>query len=244
MLLDGGLRLRHPNLLLLPLPLANITLSFRERARSALTVDGRERREGGSTWDLCACYLAEHKAALSRWDLEHIWNRLSNLQCVSRPYSLGRRFLLTSASQIHFASEINLKSCTWRCSSISPFSLVLLKTWIQHYPTTLRTLVFEPLMTTYCKVDHFIVMAVFTLAQLILQLIHWYFTVGHFALNAICWTASPIWIQGAHLVKFLCLSLNELVSPQNYKNAILTVTQCQRDIISKDRSLNCTAGCR
>lgn len=168
MLLDGGLRLRHPNLLLLPLPLANITLSFRERARSALTVDGRERREGGSTWDLCACYLAEHKAALSRWDLEHIWNRLSNLQCVSRPYSLGRRFLLTSASQIHFASEINLKSCTWRCSSISPFSLVLLKTWIQHYPTTLRTLVFEPLMTTYCKVDHFIVMAVFTLAQLIL----------------------------------------------------------------------------
>lgn len=48
---------------------------------------------------------------------------------------------------------------------------------------------------------------------------------------------------GSH-TGFVGYYLNELVSTLNYKDSILTVTQCQSDIISKDWALNCTAGCR
>lgn len=78
---DGGLRLGLAGLWLLCW--ANITLSYWERARKLLSLGGRKRmgvRSGPQR-----VLPSRAQSSSFTWDLERIWNRLSNPPCVSLP---------------------------------------------------------------------------------------------------------------------------------------------------------------
>lgn len=141
MLLDGGLRLRQTTACSCSYPW--LILLWATEKGIGFVNRWKGKKWGGLHLGPVRMLPRRAQSRSFTWDLEHIWNRLSNRQCANpllfcwlqvSPHlhisdSLCLWNLLETLHLVMFLPQLFLLGSPW-------FSLVLLKTWIQRYPTT------------------------------------------------------------------------------------------------------------